>query len=128
MKIISFSLSDKNVKDMETIQDSWGLSNKSEVVRAGLREALQKIETEKQLQGKICALIILQHSHETEKFVSDIKHEFIKLIKSQNHAEVETDYCIDVFLLKGNADEIKKMKNALGNNRKIKKIEMVLLK
>ena len=128
MKIISISLSEKNIQDMELIQTEWGLSNKSEAVRASLRETLRAIQEEKQLQGNLDAVLVVQHSHETEKFVSEIKHAFIKLVKNQNHSEVKTGHCIDVFLLQGNADEIKKMKNALANNRKIKRIQLIALK
>ncbi len=128
MEIISISLSEKNIQDMGAIKSAWGLSNKSEVVRASLREAIRAIHAEKELTGRMAALLVVQHSHETEKFVSEVKHGFIKLIRSQNHSEINPSQCIDVFMLSGRAEEIKKMKNAFSNNRKVKKISLIDLK
>ena len=128
MKIISISLSDKNKQDIQDVQAYFGLNNTSEVIRTALREALKSAEEEKKLSGEINALLVVFHSHETEKMVSQIKHRHARLIKSQIHSEIKGESCIDLFLLSGDANEIRKMRNAFLKNYKIKKTELVILK
>ncbi|MDO8628040.1 MAG: CopG family ribbon-helix-helix protein [Candidatus Diapherotrites archaeon] len=127
MKIISISLNQKNVDEIGGIQKEWGLSSFSEAIRASVRETKKTIEEESKISGKIFALLIVRHSHETEKFLSTLKHEFQKVIQSQSHNCIFDDQCLDVFLVKGDAEKIKKFKNSVVGNNKIQKVKLVVL-
>ena len=127
MKIVSVSLSEKNISDLEKIRFELGLSNASETVRTALSDSIEKIQKEKSFAGSQNALLVVRHSHETERFVSKTKHAFQKLVKLQNHYCSEKNQCTDLFLLSGDAVLIKKMRNALLKNREIEKLVLVPL-
>lgn len=125
MKIISISLNEKNVKDIKEIQKEWGLSSFSEAIRASVRETQKQIADERNLKGQLQALLIVRHNFETEKFVSKTKHEFQKIISSQNHYCILNDQCLDVFLLNGKIEKIKKFKNKIVDNNKIQNVKLI---
>ena len=122
MKIVSVSLTGQNVSDLGRIKKERGLSNASEAFRTALHDAIEKLDNEKQFEGNHTAALVLRHSHETESFVSNTKHRFQFLIKSQNHLCTAGDECIDFFLVNGNASQIKKMRDAFIKNKKIQKV------
>ena len=88
---------------------------------------MQKLDEEKEFDGQKEAVLVVNHSVDTEKFVSKTKHSFQQIIKSQNHFCSNKHECVDMFLLSGSAEKIKKMRNALLQNKNIKKIVLVQL-
>lgn len=127
MNIVSISMTEKNVKDLEKIKKERGLANASETVRSAINDALEKTEAENKLTGPQSVVLIISHSHETEKFVSQTKHAFQQLVKTQNHYCTTGIQCIDMFLLHGSGEKIRQMKNSFLKNKKIQKISMVLV-
>lgn len=127
MNIVSFSLTEKNLRDLDAIKKAKGFANSSEALRSAISDAMEKLENEKAMQGTMNAVLVVDHSHETEKFVSEAKHSFQQLVKSQNHHCTTGKECIDIFLLHGKADEIKKMRDKFHKNKGIKKISLVPL-
>ncbi|MEM4257199.1 MAG: hypothetical protein QXD98_02455 [Candidatus Diapherotrites archaeon] len=121
MKIISISLSEKNIQDLENIKQLLGKANNSEAIRTTIKTTLEKLEQEKNIKGIINAVLIITHSHKTEKFVSNTKHEYKKIIKIQNHYCTKKEKCIDYFILQGSAKKIKEMKNKFQKNKGIEK-------
>ncbi|MBI2597569.1 MAG: hypothetical protein HYW50_00045 [Candidatus Diapherotrites archaeon] len=122
MNIVSVSLTEKNLSDLERLKVARGLENVSQAVRAAIADSLKSIETEKEFEKIRTAVLIASHSHKTEKFLSEAKHAFQKLVKSQNHYCTNGNECIDIFLLGGNGTKIKKMRDVLLKNKDIKKI------
>ena len=125
MNIVSISLTDKNLEGIEAIKRDRGLANNSEAVRCALLDCIEKIDSEKGCAGKQGAVLVISHSHETEKFVSETKHAFQSLVKTQNHYCTAGDKCIDLFLLSGPGEKIKKMRDAFYGNKKIEKTALV---
>ncbi|MDO8634448.1 MAG: hypothetical protein Q7K34_04120 [archaeon] len=125
MKVVSVSLTDKNLEDIETIKNDRGLANNSEAVRCALLDCIEKIGSEKSFAGKQGTVLIVSHSHETEKFVSQTKHRFQSLVRTQNHFCTTGERCIDLFLLSGPGEKIKKMRDTFFRNKKIEKIALV---
>lgn len=122
MKILSVSLTEKNLRDLNEIKNSLGKANNSEAIRTAIYNTLQKIEKEKNIKGTINAILIISHSHKTEKLVSKTKHEFREIITTQNHYCTKKDKCIDYFMLYGDGQKIKQMKNVFEKNKEIEKI------
>lgn len=125
MKIVSVSLTEKNLSDIERIKSDRGLANVSEAVRSALLDSVEKIDSEKNFTGKQGAVLVVSHSHVTEEFVSQTKHSFQTLVKTQNHYCTTGNKCIDLFLLSGSNEKIKKMRDTFFRNKKIEKTVLI---
>lgn len=127
MKVVSFSLDEKNLSELNQIRQTLHLANASEAVRAALKDSTEKIEKEQSFTGTRNAVLVVHHSHQTDRFVSGVRHQFQTLVKGQNHYCTADNECIDLFLLHGSAEQIKKMRNRFLKNRGLQRLVLVPL-
>lgn len=127
MKIVSISLSEENLADLRGFQKELGLSGNSEAVRAALSLARAQLGDEKLGTHYAHAVLVLFHSHESEKFVSSVKHLFQGLVQSQNHACINGDECVDTFVLHGPGNRIRAMRDRLLSHKAMRSISLLPL-
>ena len=109
MVIVSISLNDKILEEIDRIQNEYGYSGRSEVIRYGARLLIAENREKEKLSGKINSVLLLIHNQDEENIVSDIKHRFEDIIKTQIHSHLQDDKCLEIFVLEGDADRIKRI-------------------
>ena len=107
MVIVSISLNNKILEEIDRIQNEYGYSGRSEVIRSGARLLIAENREKEKLSGKINSVLLLIHNQDEEIIVSDIKHRFEDIIKAQIHSHLREDKCLEIFVLEGDADRIK---------------------
>lgn len=116
-KIVSISLNKKILNDIDTLQKDMGFSGRSEVVRAAVRMLIADSKQKSKLKGLIEAVMITIHEHNDES-ISQIKHKFTPIIKTQVHSHLEKHKCMEIFVLKGDASLIKEFYSKLESDKK----------
>lgn len=106
MVIVSISLNKKILEEIDNIQMEYGYSGRSEVIRAGARLLISENMEKDELSGKINSLLLLIHNKKVENIISDIKHRYEDITKTQIHSHLQGDKCLDIFILEGDADKI----------------------
>ncbi|MBN2014796.1 MAG: CopG family ribbon-helix-helix protein [Candidatus Altiarchaeota archaeon] len=109
MPIVSFSLNEKLIEEIDELQRGLGFSGRSETIRAGIRLLIADSREKEELKGKINAVLMLMHPKEEDSVVSEIKHEFEDVMATQLHNHLRENKCLDVFILEGSASRIKEM-------------------
>ena len=89
MTIISVSLNENILKDIEKIQNEHGYSGRSEIIRAGVRLLISESKDTEKLYGEINSILLVIHHHDSENAVSEIKHDFKDITKTQIHSHFE---------------------------------------
>jgi len=117
MTIISISLNEHILKDIEKIQNEHGYSGRSEVIRAGVRLLISETKDTEKLFGEINSILLVIHHHDSENAVSEIKHDFKDITKTQIHSHFEKEKCLEIFVLQGKADRIKEMHRLFNTNK-----------
>ncbi len=107
MAIISVSLNDKILQDIDLLQREMGFSGRSEIFRAGARLLIEDYKSKKELKGMISSVLILLHDKHIEDMIIEVKHNFEDIIDTQIHNHTVEDKCLDIFILKGDASRIK---------------------
>ena len=125
MPIVSVSLNDDILKEMDILQKALGFSGRSEIVRAGIRQLAAEEKDRQNLVGFIHALLMVVHSEESEKQGTDMKHGYDELVQTHLHSKIRGDRCLEVFLLKGQADEVKKMTKEFQSNKKMDHVKLI---
>ncbi|MQY62325.1 hypothetical protein GH146_03435 [archaeon] len=64
----------------------------------------------------------------TKGQISEIQHSFGDIISTFLHAHVDEDYCLEVIVVKGEADTIRKLVDAFRTNEYISQIKVSILK
>ncbi|MGI0006705.1 MAG: CopG family ribbon-helix-helix protein [Nitrosotalea sp.] len=109
MGIVSISLNDNILKEMDDLQKEFGFTGRSELIRAGIRMLLSdKIEKEKQT-GDIGCVLTVTHEEEEEESVTKIKHRYEDIIQTHLHCKIKNNKCLELFILNGKATKVNEM-------------------
>lgn len=96
-------------------------TNRSEAIRDLIRQDLVKQEW---LQGSEVAgaitLIYDHHKRELLNKITDIQHDFQKVIISAQHIHLDHRNCLEIIAVKGNPDEVEKLADRLKAVKSVK--------
>ncbi len=125
--IISISLNDQILADLEKLQKSMGFSGRSEAIRAGIRNFVSEEKQKTELSGNVHAILLVVHSDEFDHIVSGIKHSFEDLITTHLHSKIEGEKCMELFVLDGEAERVSIITNDFQTNKKMDNVKLVTL-
>jgi len=108
MTIISLSLNEAMLQELDSVQKAMGFSGRSGAIRAAIRMLLGEFK-EESLTGKVRGILLLIHEHEAESLVTNVKHNFLDIILTQLHNRFKEGKCLELFLLEGEADRVREM-------------------
>ena len=125
MPIVSISLNDDMLDDVDKLMKTLGFSGRSELVRAGIRSLISEEKERQDILGSLHALLLVIHDEESEQEVTSAKHTFDELINTHIHSKVDNNKCLEIFLLKGEADKIKSMTKGFQTNKKMDRVKLI---
>ena len=123
MTVVSVSLPDALVAQLDAFRDARGYSGRSELVRAALRDFLAR-ERQDDATGRKAATLTLLYPEGHEREVSDVRHEFSDIVRSMMHGHAR-GHCIEVFVLEGPARRIRAFADTLRAARETRLVQVV---
>jgi CopG family nickel-responsive transcriptional regulator len=127
MPIVSISLTDEILKEIDTLQKNLGFSGRSDAIRAGIRSFVSEEKQKENLSGNLNAILLVVHNDEYDNQVNGIKHSYEDLITTHLHSKIEGDKCMELFMLKGEADSISSITKDFQINKKMDTVKLVTL-
>jgi CopG family nickel-responsive transcriptional regulator len=119
MAIVSISLNKEILEKIDELQNTLGFAGRSEIVRAGIRNLLAEERERQELIGIIHALLLVIHDEKSDDQVSEMRHEYDKLINTHLHNKIDRNRCLEIFLVSGEANEIREMTKKFQSNKKM---------
>jgi CopG family transcriptional regulator, nickel-responsive regulator len=108
---IGVSLPDSLLIKFDDIIAQRGYSSRSEGIRDAIRSYIIHYEWMSDVQGERVGVITIVYSH-TQRGLMDnlmnIQHDFGGIIQSSLHVHLDHDNCLEVMVLKGDGNEVKK--------------------
>ncbi|MCK4476384.1 MAG: CopG family ribbon-helix-helix protein [Methanophagales archaeon] len=126
MTIISISLTDEILEEIDRLQKELGFSGRSEVMRAGARMLLADNKEKEALEGRLNSVLLLIHAQKVEDTVTEIKHEFEDIISTQIHNHLREDKCLEVFILEGDAARVKQLVRLFHASGKMDYVKLII--
>ncbi|MCM2324866.1 MAG: CopG family ribbon-helix-helix protein [Candidatus Woesearchaeota archaeon] len=126
MTIMSISLNDNIIKDMDNLQKELGYSGRSEMIRAGIRMLIASERENSKLSGKINGTLIVVNEEKDNEDISKIRHDHNEIIKTQIHNHMDSHKCLQIFILEGDAKKIKLLVNELQTSKKADYVKLVI--
>ena len=127
--IISVSVPEKLLDHVEASIKEQGFANRSEIVRQALRTFILESRSLRELAGEIAASITIIYERESKKGqISEIQHSFGNIISTFLHAHIDEEHCLEVIVVKGEAENIRKLVDAFRTNEQISQIKVSILK
>ena len=127
MPIVSISLNDEILSELDKLQTSMGFSGRSEAIRAGIRAFVSEEKQKADLEGNIHAILLVVHNDEFDHVVSGITHNFEDLITTHLHSKIEKEKCMELFLIDGDAEKVSTMTKDFQINKNMDTVKLVAL-
>lgn len=127
MPIVSVSLNEDIVGEIDKLQKELGFSGRSEIVRAGLRSLIAEERERKNLIGDIHAVMLVVHDEKSDNEVNEMGHSFDKIITTHIHSKTDREKCLEIFMLKGEAQEVNDMVKRFKTNRKMDHVRLMAI-
>jgi CopG family nickel-responsive transcriptional regulator len=127
-KLIRFGVSMDTdlISRFDRLIEGEGYVNRSEAIRDLIRERL--VEEEWEEEEEVCGGILLvydHHKHHLTEKITEIQHQFYKLVISTQHIHMDRDNCMEMISVRGKAKEIHKFFNKLRATTGIKQCNII---
>jgi CopG family transcriptional regulator, nickel-responsive regulator len=127
MPIVSISLNDEILSELDKLQSSMGFSGRSEAIRAGIRSFVSEEKQKSDLTGNIHAILLVVHNDEFDHVVSGITHNFEDLITTHLHSKIDKEKCMELFVIDGDAEKVTTMTKDFQTNKNMDTVRLVAL-
>ena len=127
MPIVSISLTEEILKEIDSLQKNLGFSGRSDAIRAGIRSFVSEEKQKENLSGNVNAILLVVHNDEYDNQVNGIKHSYEDLITTHLHSKIEGDKCMELFMLKGEANSVSDITKDFQINKKMDTVKLVAL-
>jgi CopG family nickel-responsive transcriptional regulator len=125
--IVSVSLSEELLDDLNKLQKRLGFTGRSEIIRASVRTMISEEKKKEDLIGDIHALFLVTHDEKSDDEINEMRHTYDKLITTHLHNKIDRDRCLEIFVLKGNANQIRGMNKMFQSNRKMDNVKLIAM-
>jgi CopG family nickel-responsive transcriptional regulator len=109
MTVISVSLTTDLLERLDDFVEKSGYSSRSEALRLAIRDSLNQYSLNRMKKGPVMSTVtIISESHQATTHVGlmDLRNGFDELIFGNMHLHIEGGYCIEIFLVKGDSDQV----------------------
>jgi CopG family nickel-responsive transcriptional regulator len=107
-KIISLSLPENILDDIDKAAKGIGYPSRSELVRDAVRSFLREKAEVSALAGHINGILILIYDHGCAAQVSEVRHRHMSIFKSFMHADFdEGEECCEALMFCGDASKVR---------------------
>jgi CopG family transcriptional regulator, nickel-responsive regulator len=128
MSIISLSIPKSLLDKVDTCAQNQGFANRSETVRQALRFYLSESRKLDELQGKITVTITLVYQREARRGqIMDLQHNYSAAILTFLHTHVDSGSCIEIIVVKGEAEIVRSLIQALKTNKQISEVKVTII-
>lgn len=127
MPIVSISLNDEILTELDKLQSSMGFSGRSEAIRAGIRTFVSEEKQKADLSGNIHAILLVVHNDEFDHIVSGITHNFEDLIITHLHSKIDKKKCMELFVINGDAEKVSTITKDFQRNKNMDTVKLVAL-
>lgn len=125
MKIISASLDQETLDKINAFQQV-GYKGRSEVIRAAVKALEEKEANRVKMHGIITALLLVKHKESHSQSILEIQHKYQSLVQTHLHTHLENHTCLELFMLKGSADKIKKLVESYETSKKVQLVKLII--
>ena len=125
MAVLSASLPDDLVAEMDGAIASGSYKGRSEFLRAAVRDRLQTSHPPagRHIHGSITVL----YPHDKEARISDVRHAFHDIVLSLMHTHCEPETCMDVLLVGGAPQRVQDLAATFERMRDVKRSRLVVM-
>jgi CopG family nickel-responsive transcriptional regulator len=111
MAVISISLPESLLSEVEKKVEIHGYSGRSDLVREALRGFVQEFDADTKLDGEVIATVtvVFREGSEVERTVSSLRHDYGGSVIGSSHSCIDEDRCMEVLVVRSEIEEVNEM-------------------
>jgi CopG family nickel-responsive transcriptional regulator len=124
---VGISLPENLLNKFDEIILQRGYSSRSEGVRDAIRSYIVNFEWMSDVQGERVGVITIVYAHSQrglEDNLTEIQHEFGALIQSSLHVHLDHDNCLEVVVLRGEGQDVRKAAERMMSLKGVKHVKL----
>ena len=130
MPVISVSLTGELLDKLDMLVEDGGYSSRSEVIRQIVREAISNHALIKAQKGWVMATATVIFSREEKNVnprLTALRHEFDELISGNMHLHMGNNYCVEIFIIKGDAEKVLELLTKIRSIRDVQQVRYTMI-
>ncbi|MEM2933648.1 MAG: nickel-responsive transcriptional regulator NikR [Halobacteria archaeon] len=124
---IGVSLPANLLKRFDDIIAKRGYSSRSEGIRDAIRNYIIDYEWMREEKGEKVGIITLIYDHHQRGLVNallEMEHEYTELIESSLHKHLDEENCLEVIVVRGDAEKVKTLSEKIMALRGVKHVKL----
>lgn len=126
MTVISVSLDDELLAALDALEEEYGFTGRSELVRTALRSWMQDADR-RGFDDVTDGVIFVKYGEGAADHVSSLLHEHRPVIVSQIHQHLEDHVCFELLVVDGDPDRIEAFWQDVQSSRHVRTAEFIPL-
>jgi CopG family nickel-responsive transcriptional regulator len=124
MVVVSLSITDSLLSDLDYLKEEMGFTNRSEAIRYAIRGLLSEKMFEFKSSEKIIATITGLYDKSVNKDVlARLQHDYDDMIKTLLHVHLDEVNCLEVMVVNGNGDVLSELLHKLRSLKGMKELK-----
>lgn len=127
---IGVSLPSNLLQSFDQILKTRGYSSRSEGIRDAIRSYIRYHKWMADLSGPRQGVITLVYDHHQRGLVAsitDIQHDYMELIQASLHSHVTHNRCVEILLVKGDAQQVKAIAERLMAQKGVETVKLTTI-
>ena len=126
MPIISASIDEETLGELDSLCRSLSFSGRSEAIRAGIRSLAAENKSADGLTGVMKAVLLIVHEENAEKSASHLAHEHGDIVSTHMHTNLRRGKCLEIFVLDGGAERIRALFKSAKASKKMEYARLIV--
>jgi CopG family nickel-responsive transcriptional regulator len=128
VEIISVSLPEELLKELDGVLGEQHSATRSEVIRQAVRNYITEYNELDNIKGNVIATItVLYEKTEQNEELFHIQHEYGDMIAAYLHSHLTETSCLEVMAVKGPSERLKSLIDGLKANKPVKQIKFSVM-
>ncbi len=127
---VSLTLPQDLLGELDRSLKAQGYASRSEAVRNALRDFLASYKWRQELKGELVGIMLLVYEHDVRGLtdaLTDIQHSSRGIMSTVQHVHLDAKNCLETSVVRGPAEEIRKLTDRLGALRGVKQAKLVIV-
>lgn len=127
---VSLTLPKELLDELDRALKAQRYTSRSEAVRNALRDFLASYRWRQGLKGELVGVMVLVYEHDVRGLTDalmDIQHSSPEVISTVQHVHLDAKNCLETSVVRGPAEEIRKLVDRLGALRGVKQAKLVMV-
>lgn len=125
---IGVSLPGNLLEQFDKIIDTRGYSSRSEAIRDAVRNYITEYKWLDEEGGEIVGVINVMYNHHqkgTSDAIVSLQHDYGDVITSTMHIHLSEDNCLEMIIVKGDMEGIKKLVNRITTIKGVNNVKLI---